>query len=61
MSGVGKWALGIALAAAAATVAASATGWTPGAVLLGILTLLAAGVAGYDAIYEWLGRRRPGR
>jgi hypothetical protein len=61
MSSVGTWALGVALAAAVAVVVAGAIGQTPAAVLLGVLVLLAAGVAAYDVIYEWLDRRRPSR
>jgi hypothetical protein len=59
MSGVGKWNLGVGLALLLVAVLCRALELIPATVITGILSLVALGVAGYDAIYEWASR--PGR
>jgi cadmium resistance protein CadD (predicted permease) len=56
MSGLGKWSLGIGTGLLAVAVLFRAMDLIPVTVIAGILGLIAIGMAGYDAVYEWLGR-----
>jgi cadmium resistance protein CadD (predicted permease) len=56
MSGLGKWSLGIGVVLLVAAVAAQVLGQIPVTVIVGILGLLALGMAAYDALYEWTKR-----
>ena len=57
MSGLGKWSLGIGLGLVAVALLAWALDLVVAvAVIAGILGLIGLGMAGYDAIYEALGR-----
>jgi len=56
MSGLGRWSLWTGLALVAVTVLTGVLNLVPVAAVAGILSLVALGMAGYDAIYEALGR-----
>jgi hypothetical protein len=58
MSGLGRWSLGIGVGLLVVAVLCSGLGLglIPVAVIAGVLGLVAVGMAGYDAVYEWLGR-----
>jgi hypothetical protein len=56
MSGLGKWSLGIGVVLLAVAVAARALGQIPVTVIVGLLGLMAVGMAAYDALYEWTKR-----
>lgn len=56
MSGIGKWSLGVGLVLMAVAVLCSVLDLIPVSVITGVVGLVALGMAGYDAIYEWLGR-----
>lgn len=56
MSGLGKWSLGIGTGLLAVAVLFRAMDMIPVTVIAGIVGLIAIGMAGYDALYEWLGR-----
>jgi uncharacterized membrane protein len=64
MSGLGRWSLGIGVGLLVMAVLCGVLSLIPVAVITGILSLIAFGIAGYDAIYNWLDRadlRRRGR
>ena len=56
MSGIGKWSLGFGAGFMVVAVLCSVLGLIPVAVITGILGVMALGIAGYDAVYEWLTR-----
>ena len=56
MSDLGKWSLGIGASLFAVVVFARSFDLVPVAVIAGLLGVIALGMAGYDAIYEALGR-----
>ncbi|MGS2648433.1 hypothetical protein [Streptosporangium sp. LJ11] len=56
MSGLGRWSLGIGVGLLVVAVLCRALNLIPVTVITGLLGLIALGMAGYDAIYEWLGR-----
>lgn len=56
MSGIGRWSLGIGLGLIAVAVVCRLLDQIPATVIIGILGLIGLGMAGYDAIYEALGR-----
>lgn len=56
MSGLGRWSLGIGVGLVLVAVAGVALDLIPVTVIAGVLGLVALGIAGYDAVYEWLGR-----
>lgn len=56
MSGLGKWSLVVGLVLMAVAVACSALDLIPAAVIIGVVGLVALGMAGYDALYEWTSR-----
>lgn len=56
MSGFGKWSLGIGLGLIVVAVLCSVLKLIPAAVIIGIVGLLAVGIAVYDALYYWLER-----
>jgi xanthosine utilization system XapX-like protein len=56
MSGLGKWSLGIGLGLIVVAVLCSVLKLIPAAVIIGVVGLVAVGMAGYDAIYYWLER-----
>ncbi len=56
MSGLGRWSLGIGAGLLVVAVLCRALDLIPVTVITGLLGLIALGMAGYDAIYEWLGR-----
>lgn len=56
MSGIGKWGLGTGLGLLAVAVLCSLLGQVPASVITGVLGLIGLGIAGYDAIYNWLDR-----
>jgi cadmium resistance protein CadD (predicted permease) len=59
MSGIGRWGLGIGVGLLVVAVLCAVLNLVPVAVITGLLGLIALGVAGYDAIYEWLDRADP--
>lgn len=56
MSGLGKWSLGIGVGLLVVTVLCRALNLIPATVIVGIVGLIAVGMAGYDALYEWTKR-----
>ncbi|WP_336206735.1 hypothetical protein [Nonomuraea sp. LPB2021202275-12-8] len=56
MSGIGRWSLGIGVGLLVGAVLCAVLNLVPVAVITGLLGLVALGVAGYDAIYNWLDR-----
>jgi len=56
MSGLGKWSLVVGLVLMAAAVLCSVMDLIPASVITGVVGLVALGMAGYDALYEWTGR-----
>lgn len=56
MSDLGKWSLGIGVSLFAVVVFARSFDLVLVAVVAGLLGVIALGMAGYDAIYEALGR-----
>lgn len=56
MSGLGRWSLGIGLGLIAVAVVCRLLDQIPATVIIGILGLIGVSMAGYDAIYEALGR-----
>lgn len=52
MSGLGKWSFWIGLGLLAVAVLCSILNLIPVAVIVGLLGLIAVGMAGYDALYE---------
>ncbi len=58
MSGIGRWSLGVGVGLLVVAVLCSGLGLglIPVAVIAGVLGLVAVGIAGYDAVYEWLKR-----
>ncbi|TDC54609.1 hypothetical protein E1212_02370 [Jiangella ureilytica] len=56
MSGLGRWSLGIGVGLLVVSALCVALELVPIAVIAGILGLVGVGIAGYDAVYEWLGR-----
>ncbi|GAA3417359.1 hypothetical protein [Streptosporangium vulgare] len=56
MSGLGRWSLGIGVGLLVVAVLCRALNLIPVTVITGLLGLIALGMAGYDAIYEWQGR-----
>jgi hypothetical protein len=56
MSGLGRWSLGIGLGLLAVSVILLVLKVIPAGVIIGILGLIGVSMAGYDAIYEALGR-----
>jgi hypothetical protein len=56
MSGIGRWSLGIGAVLLPVSVLCVVLGAVSAGVITGIFGLLAVGIAGYDALYEWLGR-----
>lgn len=56
MSGLGKWSLGIGVGLLAVAVLCRALNLIPATVIVGIVGLIAVGMAGYDALYEWTNR-----
>jgi MFS superfamily sulfate permease-like transporter len=56
MSRLGRWSLWIGLGLLVVAVLSSVLSLIPVAVIVGILAVIALGMAGYDAIYEALGR-----
>ncbi|MGW5381346.1 hypothetical protein [Nocardia sp. NPDC003963] len=56
MSGIGKWSLGIGAGLVVVAVLCRMLGAIPATVIIGLLSVIALGIAGYDALYEWLGR-----
>jgi hypothetical protein len=61
MSGLGKWSLGIGVVLLVVTVVAQRLGQIPVTVIVGLFGLMAVGMAGYDALYEWLNRSQERR
>jgi hypothetical protein len=61
MSGLGKWSLGIGVVLLVVTVVAQRLGQIPVTVIVGLFGLMAVGMAGYDALYEWLKRSQERR
>jgi hypothetical protein len=56
MSSLGRWSLWIGLGLVVVAVVSGALSLVPVAVIAGILALVALGMAGYDAIFNALGR-----
>ncbi|MGJ6967481.1 hypothetical protein ACSDR0_36735 [Streptosporangium sp. G11] len=56
MSGLGRWSLGVGVGLLVVAVLCRALNLIPVTVITGLLGLIALGMAGYDAIYEWQGR-----
>ncbi|WP_440073120.1 hypothetical protein [Streptosporangium sp. OZ121] len=56
MSGLGRWSLGIGVGLLVVAVLCRALNLIPVTVITGLLGLIALGMAGYDALYEWQGR-----
>lgn len=56
MSGLGKWSLGIGVGLLAVAALCRALNLIPATVIVGIVGLIAVGMAGYDALYEWTKR-----
>ncbi|WP_058853154.1 hypothetical protein [Nocardia jinanensis] len=56
MSGLGKWSLGIGIGLVVLVVLCRMLGLIPATVITGLLGVIALGVAGYDAVYNWLDR-----
>jgi hypothetical protein len=56
MSGIGRWSLGIGAGLLVVAVLCAVLKQVPVAVITGILGLVAVGIAGYDAVYNWLDR-----
>jgi uncharacterized membrane protein len=54
MSGIGKWNLGIGVGLLVVAVLGRVLNLIPVTVIAGILGLVALGIAGYDAVYNWL-------
>jgi len=61
MSGIVRWGLGIGVGLVAVAVLCSVLDVIPVAVIAGILGLIALGIAGYDAVYNWLDRAQQRR
>ncbi|MFC4565472.1 hypothetical protein ACFO4E_26745 [Nocardiopsis mangrovi] len=53
---MGKWSLGIGAGLLVVSVLCVVLDLVPVGVIAGILGLVAVGMAGYDAVYEWLHR-----
>lgn len=56
MSGVGRWSLGVGVGLLVVAVLSAVLDLVPVAAIAGIMGLVALGIAGYDAVYEWLDR-----
>jgi fructose-specific phosphotransferase system IIC component len=56
MSGLGKWSLGVGAGLLVVAVLCGVLSLIPVVVISGLLALIALGIAGYDAIYNWLDR-----
>ena len=56
MSGLGKWSLGIGVGLVVVAGLCRALNLIPATVIVGIVGLIAVGMAGYDALYEWTER-----
>ncbi|MFL1376638.1 MULTISPECIES: hypothetical protein [unclassified Nocardiopsis] len=56
MSGLGKWSLGLGAGLLVVAVLCSVLDLIPVSVITGILGLIGVGMAGYDALYNWLQR-----
>ncbi|MEU4539627.1 hypothetical protein AB0G15_32705 [Streptosporangium sp. NPDC023825] len=56
MSGLGRWSLGIGVGLLVVAMLCRALNLIPVTVITGLLGLIALGMAGYDALYEWQGR-----
>lgn len=56
MSGLGRWSLGIGAGLLVVAVVCVVLKQVPVAVITGIVGLVAVGIAGYDAVYNWLDR-----